>query len=61
MNFMFFFIDIKNRDLEIKKSKSNFWDILPKIGEKEKSLEIKDLGHNPSEQQAIGKERLENQ
>lgn len=61
MNFMFFFIDIKNRDLEIKKSKSNFWDILPKIGEKEKSLEIKDLGYNPSEQEALGKERLENQ
>ena len=48
-----------NGDLEIKKSKPNFWDSLPKISEEEKKQEIEDLGYNPSEQTPVGKERIE--
>lgn len=48
-----------NENLEIKKSKLNFWDLLPKISEKEKKQEIEDLGYNPSEQTPAGKERSE--
>lgn len=47
-----------NRNSKIKKSKSNFWDILPQINNKEKRQEIEELGYNPSEQRAVGKERI---
>lgn len=48
-----------NENLEIKKSKLNFWDLLPKISEEEKKQEIEDLGYNSSEQTPVGKERSE--
>ena len=48
-----------NGDLEIKKSKPNFWDSLPQISEEEKKQEIEDLGYNPSEQALVGKESIE--
>ncbi|WP_430623994.1 hypothetical protein [Lactobacillus taiwanensis] len=48
-----------NENLEIKESKLNFWDLLPKISEEEKKQEIEDLGYNPSEQTPVGKERSE--
>lgn len=48
-----------NGDLEIKKSETNFWDSLPKISEKEKNLEIEDLGYNPSEQYSTDTERID--
>ena len=49
-----------NRNSKIKKNKSNFWDILPQINNKEKrqEQEIEELGYNPSEQRAVGKERI---
>lgn len=47
-----------NRNSKIKKNKSNFWDILPQINNKEKRREIEELGYNPSEQRAVGKERI---
>lgn len=48
-----------NGDLEIKKDESNFWDTLPQISDKEKEQEIEDLGYDPSEQHAVGKERID--
>lgn len=47
-----------NRNSKIKKNSSNFWDTLPQINNKEKRQEIEDLGYNPSEQHAVGKERI---
>lgn len=47
-----------NRNSKIKKNKSNFWDTLPQINNKEKRQEIEELGYNPSEQRAVGKERI---
>ena len=44
-----------NRNSKIKKNKSNFWDILSQINNKEKRQEIEELGYNPSEQRAVGK------
>lgn len=48
-----------NGNLEIQKSETNFWDSLPKISEKEKEQEIKDLGYDPTEQHSVGQERIE--
>ena len=48
-----------NENLEINKSKLNFFDLLPKIIEEEKKQEIEDLGYNSSEQTPVGKERSE--
>ena len=45
--------------LEIQKNDTNFWDSLPKISEKEKTQEIKDLGYDPIEQHRVGQERLQ--
>ncbi|MGZ7887254.1 hypothetical protein ACXVQ9_02535 [Lactobacillus crispatus] len=47
-----------NRNSKIKKNKSSFWDSLPQINNKEKRQEIEELGYNPSEQRAVGKERI---
>ena len=44
-----------NRNSKIKKNKSNFWDILSQINNKEKRQELEELGYNPSEQRAVGK------
>lgn len=48
-----------NGNLEIQKSETNFWDSLPKISEKEKEQEIKDLGYDPTEQRSVGQERIQ--
>ena len=48
-----------NGNLEIQKSETNFWDSRPKISEKEKEQEIKDLGYDPTEQHSVGQERIE--
>lgn len=48
-----------NGNLEIKKSKANFWDMAPVMTEKEKKQELRDLGCNPLEQQPKGREKIQ--
>ncbi len=48
-----------NGNLEIKKSKSNFWDMAPVMSKKEKRQELEDLGYNPLEQRPKGRERIQ--
>ena len=50
-----------NRNSKIKKNKSNFWDTLPQINNKEKRQEIEELGYNlPNNVLLVKKELLIN-
>lgn len=45
-------------NLEIRRSKTNFWENAPVMTKKEKEEELEELGYNPIEQFPQGNERI---